>query len=206
MKLLPSVILFMLPLMALAGKGSNYYAYEVRDRSWVSLSGTTNVNSWRCVSQGDMPRGYMLADILPGSNAIYFSDASLGLQVSSFDCQNRLMNRDLHEAMGGDEHPFVEIRVLEVRPEQAVKPETTGRIRAQVRILMNGHAKDASILVDYRQDNPLDLLISGSKTLSMSDFGISPPSPALGLVKVHDQVTIHFHLMVGTSLISQASQ
>jgi hypothetical protein len=192
--------LMALPL--LAGSG-NYYAYSVQERSNIRLTGTTNINSYECVSDSDIPRGNMLVDLLPGSNAIFFSSASLELKVTSFDCGHRAMNKDFHQALGGKESPHIEIRLLEIRPLASVERKNQGKIRAEVAIVINGKTRNTDIVVDYKTSDYFSYSLSGSKDLRMSDFGIAPPSPALGLVKVSDTVTIHFDLIVEASLLTQ---
>jgi hypothetical protein len=203
MRFFAGLFLCLIPLFSVAESGF-IYAYQVRANSWIALSGTTNVNSFTCTSSGDIPDGYLIADILPGSNAVFFSDASLNIKVSSFDCKNRIMSNDLHEAMGGSKHPIVSIRLKEIRPQQQVKSKGKGKLRAEFAITLNGVTRDADIIVDYHEHSPLNMLLSGSKDFLMSDFGIDPPSPAMGFVKVRDKVSISFHLLVETSLISQA--
>ncbi len=203
MRIVALLLMCMLPLFSTAGSGF-LYAYQVHPNSWIALSGTTNVNSFTCTSAGEIPNGYIVADILPGSNAVFFSDASLNIKVSSFDCKNRIMSNDLHEAMGGRKHPIVSIRLKEIRPQQQAKSKGKGKLRAEFAITLNGVTRDADIIVDYHEHSPLNMLLGGSKDLLMSDFGIDPPSPAMGFVKVRDKVSISFHLLVETSLISQA--
>lgn len=198
-----AILIILIPLLVYPGSG-NMYSYQVREESWVSLSGNTNINSFTCTSKGDIPHGYILADILPGSNAIYLADAQLGLRVTNFDCQNRMMNKDLHEALGGKHSPYISIDLVEVRPHESVNRNAAGRVRASVVIRINGQEKHTDIDVNFRQGPTYDMVIAGSKKLKMSDFGIDPPSPALGLVRVRDEVTIQFHLMVETNLITQA--
>jgi hypothetical protein len=203
MRLLLAFLLGILPLLAFPSSGS-MYTYQVRENSWISLSGTTNINSFTCTSLGDIPRGFILADILPGSNAVYFSDAELSLEVTSFDCQNRMMNKDLHEALGGKKSPHISIDLVEIRPHESVKRGEEGKVRASVVININGQKKHTDISVDFSQGPTLGMVIAGSKDLKMSDFGIDPPSPALGIVKVRDEVTIQFHLFIEANLITES--
>lgn len=203
MRFLLAILILLLPAIAYPGSGA-MYTYQVREESWVSLSGSTNINAFTCISQGDIPRGFIMADMLPGSNAIYFTDAQLGLKVATFDCKNRLMNKDLHEALGGPSSPYISIDLVEIRPHESVNRTNAGKVRASVVIQINGQRKHTDIDVNFRQGSAFDMVIAGSKKLKMSDFGIDPPSPALGLVRVRDEVTIQFHLMVETNLITQA--
>ncbi len=197
------LLMCLLPLVVHAGSGS-MYSYRVSDNSWISLRGTTSINSYTCTSTGEIPRGFIMADMLPGSNAIYFSDAYMDVPVTSFDCKNRLMNNDLHASLGGAANPAIKINLLEARTMSKLQKGNGGKILTQVEISINGQTKITDVRVDFMQVNPYSFRISGSKEMLMSEFGIDPPSPMLGMVKVHDQVTIHFHLIIETSLISQS--
>jgi hypothetical protein len=198
------LLMCMLPLFVMAGSGS-MYSYRVSDNSWISLSGTTNINSFTCTSMGEIPRGFIMADILPGSNAIYFSDAQLDVPVPSFDCKNRMMNNDLHESLGGKDNPTIKINLLEARTMKDVQNSNNGKILTQVEISINGQTKVTDVTVGYKQINPYSFLITGTKDMLMTEFGIDPPSPMLGMVKVHNKVSIHFHLLIETSLITQSN-
>lgn len=195
------VFLFLFPVAIMAGSG-NFFSYTIGEKSRITLKGSTNVASFECVSDSQIPRGYLVADLLPGDNAIFFTDAILGLPVASFDCGNRLMNKDMHQAMGGSNSPTISIKLNEARPLTAVKMPSSGKIRAEVIISINGKTKHTDLVVNYRTNDNLTYTITGIKQLKMSDFGIDPPSPALGIVKVRDQVEIHFDLQVETTQLS----
>jgi hypothetical protein len=198
------LLMCMLPLFVMAGSGS-MYSYRISDNSWISLSGTTNINSFTCTSAGEIPRGFIMADILPGSNAIYFSDANMDVPVTSFDCKNRMMNNDLHESLGGQANPTIKINLLEARMMHNAQNESNGKLYTQVEITINGKTKITDVTVGYNQINPYSFLISGSKDMLMSEFGIDPPSPMLGMVRVNNKVSINFHLFIETSLITQSN-
>ena len=180
------------------------YAYQVHNDSWIAINGTTNVNSFTCTTNGEIPRGYLTAELLPGSNAVFFSDAKLNVRVHSFECRNRMMNKDLHEAMGGNNNPNISIKLKEIRPQQQTSRSGKNKIRAEFTITLNGVSRDEDIIVDFQQQDPFAMLVTGSKNLKMSDFGITPPSPAMGLVKVNNTINIEFHLLIEASMITQA--
>jgi len=125
------------------------------------------------------------------------------LKVVSFDCGHRIMNRDFHQALGGEKSPYIEIKLLEARPLTSTQRTQNGKIRIEISIKINGRVKNTDLVVEYSTSDHLSYSIVGSKNLKMSDFGIDPPSPALGLVKVRDQVTINFNLQVDTAQLTQ---
>ena len=199
--------LMLMPFTLAANSGAenivsgSFYSYSVHPDSWISLNGTTNVNSFECMSDRQMPRGHILADAHPKTNAIMFSDAILELEVTSFDCENRRMNRDLQNALGVNTHPHIRIHLLEAQPlpqNGAQQP-----VNIKVAISLNGVVKNTEVMVHLDQPDEYNYVIKGSKDLKMSDFNVEPPSPALGLIKVRDKINITFNLRVQAGLISQ---
>lgn len=201
MKLL-LVILIMVPISLTANSGS-FYGYSVHPDSWVSIQGTTNVNSFECTSESQMPRGFIMADPHPRNNIIYFSDAMLELDIVSFDCQNRRMNRDMQEALGADEHPQIRIRLLEAHYLKDKKDVQNDKLKVKVAIALNGVINNTEVIIDINKADGYQFLFTGSKELNMSDFNIDPPSPAMGIIKVRDSITINFNLLVEAVMVTQ---
>ena len=199
LRLLSILILF--PLWVTAGSGG-VYTYSVSQDSWVSINGTTNFSNFSCISEGEMERGNILADLHPGGEVIIYSGATLDLLVGSFDCGRKLMNRDFYQTLGRDQSPYIQIVLLETRPAEA--PANGGAdIAAEVQITINGVEKTTGVLVTVTQSQDLRFLIEGSKKLLMSDFDIEPPSPAMGIIRVSDEINIQFHMIIEANLISQ---
>jgi hypothetical protein len=195
-------ILLLWPLALWANSGV-FYAYSVHPDSRISIQGTTNVNSFECVSDSNLPRGYIIADPHPEKDAILFSDASLGVAVKSFDCQHRVMNRDFQRALGVEKHPNIEIKLLETQMVYQNPAGTGGILEATVAIALNGVEKKTEVTLDFRQTEGFNFLFEGAKVLKMSDFKVDPPSPAMGLIRVRDEITIQFNLLVEAGLITQ---
>ncbi len=195
-------LLMLLPLLAEAGTGG-LYIYHVEEDSRVSIHGTTNFTTYACTSDSDASRGIIMADYDPGRHILEFSNASLELPVYSFDCGNRKMNRDFREALGGKTSPYIHIRVIETHVLEQ-PGGTEDLLEVWVEILINGVSRHTYVQVSAEQPDHSRFHIRGSKTLRMSDFDIDPPSPALGLVRVSDELDIRFDLMIGASMISQS--
>ncbi len=201
MKIL-TALLFMLPF-SLAASSGNFYSYSIHPDSRVAIQGTTNVNNFACVSESDLPHGVFLAETSETDNTIEFSDAVLKLQVESFDCLNRRMNRDLQDAMGAPAHPEILIRLLEATPVENQAAAENNQLLVKMAISLNGVVKNTQVVIDYNQIEPYLFSFVGSKELNMTDFNIDPPSPALGLIKVRDKITIQFNLLVEAGLLTQ---
>jgi len=120
-----------------------------------------------------------------------------------FDCGNLLITRNMHNALGANDHPFITITIIEGTPILHNLQTGSGTAQVLISITLNGVTRQSPMQVEYEGLHTNQTLIVGSKKIRMTDFGITPPSPALGLVKVREEVIIELSLLVKTSLVSQ---
>ena len=180
----------------------NIISYSVSKNSWMILSGTTNVNSFECLSEkgiyGVIPR----TNSEPGDNRINFSDTHLLVKVNSFDCKNPYITRDMHNSLGGDRNSNIEIKLFDTKLLDEHSGESNRNFKANAVITVNDQSNIIELIIDWHQSGPFEYHFEGKADLAMSDFGITPPSPALGLVKVNDKITVHFSYTVQPDIIS----
>ena len=67
---------------------------------------------------------------------------------------------------------------------------------AKVNITLAGVTKTQFVRVKVKKAGSSALQIDGSKSLKMTDFEITPPEVLFGMIKVNDQITLHFNLNV----------
>jgi len=153
-------------------------------RLWIE--GTSTVRSFSCTAtKVDVN---VVAE--PGvASAELVQTASLAVPVSSLDCRNGTMNGHMQKALKAGAHP-------------------------QITWKMSGYKVDGTAVVIDGQltiagkDNPIELRatgtadatgtirLKGSKQFKMSEYGVKPPSLMLGTMKVGDQVTVAFDLVL----------
>ncbi|HSV89082.1 MAG TPA: YceI family protein [Bacteroidales bacterium] len=187
----------------LFGGSRQMFSYSIQPGSEITIAGKTNISQFVCWSSGETPTGSFLIEKKPGCNIIRFSDATLKIGIGTFDCGNRLMNRDMHQAMGSKDHPDIVIQIIEGVPISLNQPSNSGNANLFIAISLNGITRHSFMLVEYTELINNQLKVFGSKQLRMTDFGITPPSPAFGLAKVKDEVTIQMTFIIQTSLIGQ---
>lgn len=197
------VLLLFLPLFSIANSGNAYY-FSVNENSWVNISGTTNVNSWQCLSSGNIPGGFVVVELCRSSNTMKFSDAGLKIDITGFKCSNRLMNKDVHRALGADSNPYIEINLLKAQSHKAFSPSSNrGSMKATVEIALNGTLRIVEINIDWYKLDGFRFIIAGTQKLLMSDFKIDPPTPLMGIVKADNSIEIEFHLIVETGMMTK---
>lgn len=184
------------------GTERNYITYTVSKKSWTALSGTTNVNSFECLSQNGISSGVILTYSDPGDKKINFSDAQLLMEVNSFDCKNPLITRDMYKALGGDMNSGIDIELIDANLEDGSLSSAEGAFIANAMITINGKSNMVELMIDWHRSELMEYHFEGKADLAMSDFGITPPEPALGMVKVNDEITVQFNYVVQPGVIS----
>lgn len=178
----------LLLLVSLGGGAPLPDRYELAPESRFWIDGTATTGAWTCESDAVLGRGR-----LGDGRAL---EATVAIPVREFDCGSRPMNRDLYDALRADAHPAIEFVLAEA---ETLAPETRPgawvRVRATGTLRLAGADRHISVVTlgRRRSDGRVDL--EGQQALRMSDFGVRPPSHALGLVRAHDPIVVRFDLV-----------
>jgi hypothetical protein len=176
------------------------YSYTIQEQSWISIAGSSNVNSFECFSNSNFTKGIIYVNTTENGNAIAFSEAQMALEIESFDCKNPILNKDMYKALGAHKNPNILIELLDAEfMHSEVQNPHSGDINVSATITINGNCQTMNFPIQWVRISGTDIRFVGSQNINMTDFDIKPPSPAFGLVKVNDLITINFHLIVQTN-------
>jgi hypothetical protein len=209
MVLLLILLLFVSPLYGGENKPAienparrNYVMYTIGNNSWTAISGTTNINSFECMSPEIASNGTIVTEFGSDGRRIYLSDASLIMNVNSFDCRNPLITRDMSRALGGgqDSRIYITLQDAELQEGDLSSPE--GNINANAVITVNDRSNRVGLEIQWQRSGNMEYHFEGSVDMSMADFDITPPSPALGMIKVDDKITVRFNYIIRPGIIS----
>lgn len=157
--------------------------YVLTEGSAFALDGSTVLGGFSCHSY----RASGSADVSAGGTA----NAALSVPVEAFDCGNGRMNRDLFDALRGDEHAYV--RFVLDRAETGTEAEGWTDVRVWGTLTLAGVARPIQVDAKGRRENGR-VRLRGQRVVRMTDFGIRPPAGPLGLVRARDAVTVRFDL------------
>lgn len=172
--------------IALVALGSTE-RYEVTSGSHFWIDGTATTGAWTCATEAVTGQG-----ILGGEEL----SATVTVPVRAFDCGSGQMNRDMRRALRAADHPTISFDLANaevLRPEPL--PGVWVRVRASGTLRLAGAERPLSLIADGRQRADGRVEIRGRQPLRMSDFGVSPPSHVLGLVRAHDDIVVRFNLI-----------
>lgn len=177
-----------------ADKERNLVAWVIEPSSSLVINGASNVNQFTC-GLGK----YAYADTLElqerTATYIRFSPNKLSLPVVDFDCKNKLITNDFQETLQSGRYPQIGISFLsfELIPTSGSSVDSYD---AKVLIELSGQKRTVNIRFDFWEKSYGLYNLIGNKALNFSDFGLEPPTKMMGLVKVDDELSITFNLVV----------
>jgi hypothetical protein len=166
------------------------------DSSVLYLTGDTNVKGFTCqCEQKFEPLSYQMEQ--RGESNYQFSATHMRIPIRSLNCGNRMMNRDLFAVLKADQYPNIVIEPLSFDiPQLPTDTHTWVELTAKTRVSLAGVTKAIVLPVKICRLSDERWKIRSYKTLCMHDFGIDPPTAMAGLIKVRDEIDIHFDLVV----------
>jgi hypothetical protein len=181
-----------------SGKTSFKVVYQVEASSRLFLNGSTSINNYQCYCTDRFPANTLSAEINASNKTISFTGAGLLIKTKLLNCKNKLMNRDMHKALKADEHPFIEVALLEVTAADLpaeLQLNTWYEYKAKAQLTIAGVSKPATITVQVKKISPHLFRLLAAKNLYMSEFHVKPRTP-FNMIKIDDLVTINFDMTV----------
>lgn len=168
---------------------------DLDSRLWIE--GTSTVRDFTCEA------GVVAATLRAGSAEDPLTLAGLDQAVgearvqipgSQLDCDNDTMNDHMWDALEVEDHPdirfgFEDYRVVEQSGDTATL-ELSGELT------MAGVTRSHTISARAIPQTDGSLRVAGSTTFPMTEWEVEPPSLMFGLMKVGDEVEVHFDLVV----------
>lgn len=181
--------LFALPLHTQAQDGKA----TITDESKLSIKGKSNVNEFQCESEHELHQDSLNYYYRVSGDTVLVEGVQLNLEIDQFDCGKRAINKDFRSTLKYEEYPFIEIILNEL-----VISDSTSLIpkEAKVTIRIAGEERNYTVPLNTFSSREESFTVGGHKILRMTDFGLKPPSPMFGLIKVQDKLDIQFDLVI----------
>jgi hypothetical protein len=183
--------------------------------STLELEGSSNVAGWRCRGtslEGNMevaaPADVVYAAIdriertnitawrAAGTNVFPQPSFRMTIPVSTLRCGNRQMERDMGRALKSAQHPSIEFRFKQLR--STVTQDARGRYKARISgdLILAGERREIVVDVVAERVAHDRFRLRAEMPLRMTDFGITPPTALLGMVKARNELIVRFDLIM----------
>jgi polyisoprenoid-binding protein YceI len=164
------------------------------DRIWVT--GSSNIVNFTCrasrvdVSVLAAPEDFdrTKSDGLPAVRS-----AALEVPVRLLDCGIAMQNKDLFETLNATNHPSISFSLADYVVE---RDQPAGSVRMQGLLRIAGTERVVVLHGRVFRDVAGQFILRGERAVDVRDFGIKPPRRFLGLLRVQNEVTVHFEVAV----------
>jgi len=160
-----------------------------KQKSKITVKGTSNLHEWEeSVTSFDGELNVKKEDnIITSYNA-----STLNFYSKSISSSNSIMDNKTQDALKVDKFPIINFKSQQIREVKDLK--------GKKQIVVIGNLTMAGITKAMEVDGISSILpnggvyFEGKKEISMTDYGIDPPTALLGTLKVGNKVTIIFNI------------
>lgn len=184
-----SLVLGALLVPALAAAALAPLSLQPGSRVWVD--GTSTARSWHCESTGAVGTAAASSTELAQLSSV--ASAQVTVPVSSLDCHNNTMNGHMRNALKAAQAPEIRFRASSV----SVTPTSAdaGSVAMQGTLSIAGQDRPVTINGTVARENG-QIRVRGSKRITMTEWGVRPPSLMLGAMKVAPVATVGFDVVL----------
>jgi hypothetical protein len=190
---------FLMPVVFAGGNEVMRY-WHVTGSSSLEIHGATNVNTFVCASVYSKGKDVITERWDPESGK-WEIFGKVYLNVNTFDCRNRMMNNDFQNTLQSDIYPEIKIEFLNLKDVK-----TFGQSRMAegiVEITLAGKVKQYPITSDLILVNESYSILKGKQVFRFSDFGLEAPVKGFGIVRVQDEISVNFELILDQVMFSE---
>lgn len=191
-------ILFSLTLFLSAMKTDIAY-FQIEQGSKLQIKGTSNVTDFTCHCLESFPKYQAQITVTEDGTKAKFSKTTLQIRTKKLDCGNKPMNNDMFSTLKADEHPYIEIQLIEAHQSHGKSLTLENNwipLEATVNFTIAGVTRKETLAIQAKKTDELEYRFKSSKTLLFTDYGIKPPRALMGLVKVANEITLELDLTV----------
>jgi polyisoprenoid-binding protein YceI len=173
--------------------------YSVRPESRLWLEGNSTVRRYRCeatrfeaaIEAGAAKKSLEIADLQSSVRGV-----RLTVPVDQLNCGDGTMEGHLRRALNQPDHPVISYRL----GSHKVSADAAGRATVALTgsLTINGQERPLTMEVEAIQEANGSLRVKGNQELKMTEFGVRPPRLMLGTLRVHDEVVVHFDILLAS--------
>ncbi|MCB0424321.1 MAG: hypothetical protein R2802_00605 [Flavobacteriaceae bacterium] len=160
----------------------------VEHDSEVSISGTTNVNSFTCCYNINKLKDPIAVSFESNKDVMIFKATALELENECFDCGHKGINKDFNKLLKTEVYPTIKLQLREI--QKATSSENT--FFAKVDIHIANKVNSYQLPVKVTKNGHYSIV--GELDLNLTDFNLEAPKKAFGLIVVHDKIKVSFNL------------
>lgn len=168
--------------------------------SRVWLTGSANIVDFQCVAGIIESIGTISGIDTSRSHSGPHGKVTLEVKIpiSKLNCGKPGINRDMKKTLNSDEHPFITYRLDENKSHRTSAQSSTNsffKIETDGDLIISGFKRAETIKLDGQFIGAWQFRVKGQHSVLMSDYELDPPTPLMGLIKVNDELIVHFDVI-----------
>lgn len=156
--------------------------------SYLVIMGESNVNRFSFTFTNPSPDKVSN----PGNNMLW-NGMELYIPVREFEASNPIMYKDFLHQMQESRFPYISIRFIDFITEKHT--DSVSHLKYNVGITLAGVTREYAIDCEIVSCGN-NTTIKGAEMLKLTDFNIPPPQKLNGLIKVRNEISVSFSLMI----------
>jgi len=189
-----AALVMLLPALAASSRRDTPLDLQPESRLWVA--GTSTVRAFQCQAGAfdakiESSGADAVAAVLAGEKAV--STVEVTVPAEKLDCRNGTMNEHMRKALKAKEFPTVVFRAASydlARTSDSVAVTLNGSLT------LGGVEKPITVQAVAKAGANGTLVVSGTREVRMTEFGLKPPSLMLGTMKVDEKLTVGFEVVL----------
>jgi len=164
--------------------------YNVDSDFSLVIKGTSNVHDWQS-SVTDI-KGTASASVSEDGK-LMIDKCNITIPVEAIKSEKgSMMDKKTYKALLKDKHPEITYSLIEF---ETVSLNGSGfEAGTKGKLTVAGSSQTIEMTVNGTINEDQSILITGSKPLKMTDFGIDPPKALMGAMKTGNEITIEFNI------------
>ena len=187
-----AILLSLLTLgFAVAGWSQSAERFTFASGSRLWITGTSTVHDWEC--EAEQLTGTVDAE--PAADRVSgISGISVTVPVARIDCDNGIMNGKMRDALRASANPSIRYALTSAR----VGTVNGGRfgIEATGQLTIAGTTRTVRVQAQGQALSNGRYRVTGTVPVTMSEYGVEPPTAMMGTLHTGDRVTVHFDVTI----------
>lgn len=160
--------------------------------SEVKVLGTSNLHDWTMKGSGLTCEAQFTVNAASILQLLSLNGLTFSIPVNNLKSSEGLLNTRAYKALNAEKYTHINFKLAAA----AITPQGNNKyqIRATGMLTISGQSREVTLVANSSIQPDRTVIVTGSKKIKMSEFGIKPPSFMLGALKTGDEVTIDFSL------------
>lgn len=182
-------------IISLSATAQTLVSAEIQKNSSLTIKGSTNIIPFKIYQNGDkLCRSKMTVLTTQNQSKIFVSQNQLSVVVKNFDSNNAMALKDFLKLLKSDTYPTLQVQLNYLDLQPISEKGKTYNGQALINITITGVTRHYSIPITF-VSNGNEYTVNGSKKLSIKDFGLTPETKMMGMIKVSEWIDIDFHII-----------